>query len=133
MKLLPLATLLATLLSPLLLRAESWDLARDFSKDRNPNGQWFYGFSSYGGRTLTPLSTASNILGMPGLNGWAVEVGTFPFISKNTTGTEIAGPGFEVPTGEVVLHPGNAPAEILSKVVFLSFCRRHFDGIKRVG
>jgi hypothetical protein len=23
--------------------------------------------------------------------------------------------------------------EILSKVVFLSFCRRHFDGIKRVG
>lgn len=82
----------------------------DFRTNKNPNGQWFYGFSSYGGTTLTPLPAAKDILAVPGLNGWAMDAGTFPFVAKNTTDAVIAGSGFEVPPGEVVLHPGNATA-----------------------
>ena len=38
--------LLTAMLAPSLLSAETWDLAKDFSTDKNPNGPWFYGFSN---------------------------------------------------------------------------------------
>ncbi len=105
------------MLAPSLLSAETWDLAKDFRTDKNPNGPWFYGYSSYGGTTLTPLPAAKDILAVTGLNGWALEAGSFPFVAKNTTDAVIAGSGFEVSPGEVVLHPGNATAA--ADVVYL--------------
>ena len=106
--------LLAVIVAPSLLSAETWDLAKDFSTDKNPSGPWFYGYSTYGGRTLAPLPAAKDILAVPGLNGWAAEAGTFPFIAKNTTAAAVGAAGFSVPAGEVVLHPGlAAPADVV--------------------
>jgi hypothetical protein len=104
--------LLAAMLAPALLSAETWDLAKDFSTDKNPNGPWQYGYSTFGGTTLTPLPAAKDILAVSGLNGWAVNVGTFPFVAKNTTAAPVGASGFVVPAGEVVVHPGFvAPAD----------------------
>ena len=104
--------LLTAMLAPSLLSAETWDLAKDFSTDKNPNGPWFYGFSNYGGTTLTPLPAAKDILDVSGLNGWAA--GRFPFVAKNTTDAALAGPGFDVAPGEIVLHPGEVPEDVVT-------------------
>lgn len=69
-------------------KTESWNLSADFSTGKNPNGPWFYGFSAYGGQTLTPMPAAKDVLAVPGLNGWAVEAGTFPLWIVGHRGAE---------------------------------------------
>ena len=87
-------------------------MAADFSSGTNPNGAWSYGYSSYGGTSLTLLPAAKDILGVSGLNGWAANAGRpdVPLIAKNTTAAAVGAFGFSVPPGEVVVYPGFATA-----------------------
>ncbi len=132
---LALLLLSASTLSNAAEKAGSWNLSADFSAEQNPNGPWFYGFSTYGGRTLTPLPAAKDILTVPGLNGWAVEAGTFPFVAKNMTNAPAGASGFTVPAGEVVVHPGFAAPAVgrtdASDVVYVRWVAPA-DGIYQV-
>ena len=119
MKFRPLLNLALLLLavSPISNAAEktaSWSLSKNFSSEKNPNGPWFYGFSAYGGKTLTPIPAAKDILAVPGLDGWAVEAGTFPFVAKNTTAAPVGASGFSVLAGEVVVAPGVGTSDVIN-------------------
>ncbi len=87
--------------------ARTWKLAADFSQEKNPNGPWTYGFTSYGRAAITPLPAAKAVAGIDGLDGWAGSGGKPPFIAKNTTAHELEGGGFTVEADQVAVAPGS--------------------------
>ena len=107
--------LLFFLLTPYLLAAQTWDLAKDFNMEKNPNSPGLFGSNGYGvSPQVTPLQAAKDILGVPGLNGWADGEGDFPFVAKNTTNSTAGISGFEIPSGEVIVHPGSGSGNIVA-------------------
>jgi hypothetical protein len=95
----------------------TFNAAADFSIASNPTGPWSYGTT---GPTLTgPFALFPNVeIGSgvdAGINAWAGTEsatfgGLFPYVSKNTTNTELTPPNVDLLPGEMVVHPAPDPA-----------------------
>ena len=105
--------LLMLIAIPGLLLAQSWDLAKDFTPKENTNAPWQLRYGTYGGTQFTPLQATKGILGVAGLDGRASGEGEFPFVGRNTTKSAVGTSGFEVPSDELIVHPGQPPADVV--------------------
>lgn len=61
-----------------LASATTWDLGADFDLNKNPNGQWTYGYSSTIGGAITPFTYVRNLTAQP------ADVGAFVYWAGNT-------------------------------------------------
>ncbi len=88
----------------------SWDLVKDFSLSKNPNGAWRYGYDA----PLTPFqlmgATASNCSDLH-MSCWKVSASAIdlPLIAVNNSGGTINWRTISVPNSMMVLHPGFVP------------------------
>src|SRR5690349_10694321 len=85
--------------------AQTWNAARDFAGQQNPNGQWSYGWrtSATGALTVFPTYQAT-ISTLPGRDAWQdLNVNAAMGVYHNTIG--VTG---DIPTDMLLLQPGSA-------------------------
>jgi hypothetical protein len=78
----------------------------------NPNGPWSYGYGDTGTNFTLYPTFISGDFGTPGLDGYTLGgTGTVPVILRNDTGSTIDFETVALPTGELLMHPGQPAAE----------------------
>lgn len=102
----PTATIIATLLAPICVYSQVYDVVADFSSSANPAGPWSYGQASTLGGTFSLLSTPLSIAGGQ-LDGWGTP-GTFPFVLVNSTGGSVTDGTTVYPDASVAVHPSSS-------------------------
>lgn len=91
-------------------KATVYDAVNDFSISQNPNGPWAYGTGT-GGSTFALMPNAeSNGFAGPNFQYWQVSnpVYSVPLIGKNIGGSTLTSGTVVIPTGELLIHPGQA-------------------------
>ena len=111
----------AALIPSVVTETKVWDLARDFSTTKNPNGAWTYGSTDDPHGPIEPFSEKDRIrreYRSDQLAGWSRPTGNLaPYVLKNVSasdwtydGSAIGGGAASITAGQIALTPERGPA-----------------------